>query len=74
MGPIGFECLLSKLSCSRGVMIPFFAGIRIGNKLLLNEMESESLGIDSKLELILRLESVPKLESATSVESIPVLH
>ena len=53
-------------------MIPFFSGIRIGIGSGQQEPESESHGIDSKMESIPRPESVPYLESTPSMELIPV--
>ena len=56
---------------TRGVMIPFFSRIGIGIGSGPQEPESESHGIDSKMESIPRLESVPYLESNPSMELIP---
>ena len=59
--------------CLRDVMIPIFVGIGIGIGPWPQKLESESHGIDSKLESIPSLESVPRLESIPSMELIHVL-
>ena len=66
------DCIQIRVLQNRGVMIPFFSGIRIGIGSGQQEPESESHGIDSKMESIPRLESVPYLESNPSMELIPV--
>ena len=57
---------------NRGVMIPFFSGTGIVTGIMEKEPESESHGIDSKVESIPGLESIPRLESIPYVESAPV--
>ena len=57
---------------TRGVMIPFFSGTGIITGIIEKEPESESHGIDSKVESIPGLESIPRLESIPYVESAPV--
>ena len=56
----------------RGVMIPFFSGTGIITGIMEKEPESESHGIDSKVESIPRVESIPVLESDPGLESIPI--
>ena len=53
-------------------MIPFFSGTGIITGIMEKEPESESHGIDSKVESIPGLESIPCLESIPYVESAPV--
>ena len=57
---------------TRGVMIPFFSGTGIITGIMEKEPESESHGMDSKVESIPGLESIPRLESIPYVESAPV--
>ena len=57
---------------TRGVMIPFFSGTGIITGIIEKEPESESHGIDSKVESIPRVESIPVLESDPGLESIPI--
>ena len=53
-------------------MIPFFSGTGIVTGIMEKEPESESHGIDSKVESIPRVESIPVLESDPGLESIPI--